>query len=213
MDTIAPLFRPDRVAVFVDGENLSACHASEIGERARDFGLPDTRRVYGDASLLSGWCSAPGFRVIHSGTGKNAADLLLCIEAMEICLPGTYGTALVASSDGDFVHLAQRLRDLGMRVVGAGLHQAPGAFRAACSEFIDLGASVAPVDRRDEIDRRCKDILGEEWMKLVAFGHAVSAAHGKALPKPAAKWSTYFRDRPNLYELRGEKAGLEVRAR
>ena len=48
---------------------------------------------------------------MHAGTGKNASDLLLALDAVELALRGDVDHFVIASSDGDFSHLALRLRE------------------------------------------------------------------------------------------------------
>ncbi|MEZ5723187.1 MAG: NYN domain-containing protein [Paracoccaceae bacterium] len=83
----------------------------------------------------------PGIRFVHAGTGKNAADLLLSIDAVELALREGYEMFVIASSDGDFSHLAIRLRETGHLVVGCGVATAPARFRTACSRFVELGSA------------------------------------------------------------------------
>ena len=74
------------VAVLVDGDNFSGKHAALILKVAKDMGDPTVVRVYADAQRQSDWHKVVGFRLIHAGTGKNASDLLLVIDAMELVL-------------------------------------------------------------------------------------------------------------------------------
>lgn len=141
------VLRSVRVAVFVDGDNLSHDHAAAIRAHAEAAGDPIIRRVYGNMAKLPGWDAAPGFRTCHAGTGKNAADLLLAIEATEVALEGKVERVVIASSDSDFTHLAQRLREYGVHVTGLGEEKAPERFRTACSEFcllIRKGGQLPP---------------------------------------------------------------------
>jgi hypothetical protein len=133
-----------RVAVFVDGENLSSDHAEGIARVAADRGDVILARVYGDVNRLNGWRDAAQFMVVHSGTGKNAADILLSLEAFEQALSGRFDACVIGSSDRDFSHLAVKLRERGLRVVGAGESKAPAHFRTKCTEFVVLGR-VKPV--------------------------------------------------------------------
>jgi hypothetical protein len=73
-----------RVAVFVDGDNLSPDLAPEVRRHADELGTPFLRRVYCNATQLKGWEKRADFLVVHSGSGKNATDLLLAVDAMEI---------------------------------------------------------------------------------------------------------------------------------
>ena len=139
-----------RVAVFVDGDNISVDHADAIRRIATQMGCPDILRVYGNASLLPGWQAACGYRLIHSGTGKNATDLLLAIKAIELVLSSSFNIVLIPSSDGDFTRLALRLRERGLHVIGVGEAEAPAMFRGACTSF-DLGP---PAPRGGSAERR-----------------------------------------------------------
>ena len=90
-----PLAAPaSPLALLVDGENLRPDLAATLLARSRAYGDPLIRRVYGDASRLPGWDALPGFRLIHSGRGKNAADMLLCIEAMALVQAGRASVAV-----------------------------------------------------------------------------------------------------------------------
>lgn len=131
------------VALLVDGENLPPSFADAILKAAALFGVPTVRRVYGKAEHLAGWHLA-GFRPVPTHPGKNAADLLLCVEAMSLALRDAFRTIVIASSDCDFTHVATHLRELGHRVVGMGEAKAPATFRAACSDFVVLGRSNVP---------------------------------------------------------------------
>lgn len=129
---------PRRVAVLVDGENIPADHAGTLLALGQQHGPTTIRRVYGNAKILPKWDAAAGFRLIHSGTGKNATDMLLCIEAMQLAQEGGVGTFVIASSDRDFTHLAHHLRERGFTVMGLGSAAVQNTFGAACSAFTPL---------------------------------------------------------------------------
>lgn len=135
----------DRLAVLVDGDNISASHADYILKVAQQKFRADVVRVYLNAQVNSGWLTAPGYRVMHAGIGKNAADVLLSIEAIELALAGEVTDFVIASSDGDFTHLALRLREWGVNVVGMGEVKAPESFRAACSRFAEIKAPACKI--------------------------------------------------------------------
>ena len=124
-----------RVAVLVDGDNVSPIHSAGILSEATKLGRVDVVRVYCAANGPSGWLTASGYRMMHAGEGKNAADLLLSIDAMELALVGGIEGFVVATSDCDYMHLAQRLRERGIPVLGLGEQKAPEKFRASCTWF------------------------------------------------------------------------------
>lgn len=134
----------DPVALLVDGENLSSGFAAALLDIAQEYGVPTVRRVYGKAEQIIGW-EQEGYRLMPTRPGKNAADLLLSVEAMSLALRDGFHTLLIASSDRDFVYLFEHLRELGHQIVGIGEGKAPGGLRKACSRFEELPAVPAPV--------------------------------------------------------------------
>lgn len=137
----------ETVAVLVDGDNLSARYAGQIALRARAFGTVTVRRVYLDAQKATDWQGGPqGFRLMHAGKGKNASDLLLALDAMELALREGVKRFVIASSDRDFSHLALRLREYGRQVTGIGETKTPQIFRDACETFLTLPLPPAPKD-------------------------------------------------------------------
>lgn len=225
-----------RVAVLVDGDNIGAQHGEAILEIGRRQGKVDVARVYGDASKATGWNAAPGFRFVHSGTGKNATDLLLAIEAMELALCGGVGSFVVASSDADFSHLAHRLRERGLTVVGAGEAKTTQLYRAACSRFELLGGAVACMDKTSvvvasvapqvaktaagapsSLDVKIRAIIAThstkgQGMRIADLAPQMHSEHGvKISTLPERKWRAYFKARDALYDL--DPRGPEAKVR
>ena len=73
---------------------------------------------------------------VNNTTGKNAADIALVIDAMDLMHKGKLDGFCLVSSDSDFTRLAQRLREDGLVVYGFGERKTPEAFRSACNRFI-----------------------------------------------------------------------------
>lgn len=134
--------RRPRVALLVDGENVSHALAGRMVVKAAAAGDLAIMRVYGNAALIPGWDKAERFRLIHSGSGKNATDLLLTVEAMALAYSGGAEVFCIASSDRDFSHLVLHLREKGHRVIGMGEAKADASYRKAFAEWVELGAAV-----------------------------------------------------------------------
>jgi uncharacterized protein (TIGR00288 family) len=215
-----------RVALLIDGENVSQAAAGQIIMRVLKFGELTIRRVYGDATKLPGWAAAPGFRLVHSGTGKNATDLLLTVEAMSLILTSQADVLAIASSDRDFVHLATHLREKGVRVIGIGEAKAPESFRKACTQFIELKLSDKPQDSGlpKPISPQLEEALDQKIMALIrnegtATGYQVARLGGRmhALHKtkisgqPEGTWRAYLLARPLLYDCDAKGAESQVR--
>ncbi len=201
-----------RIAVLVDGDNINASHANEILLRARKLGRVDVARVYGGAHPSCGWLSTPGYRMMHAGAGKNAADVLLCIDAMELTLTGGLSAFVIATSDGDFAHLAHRQRERGLHVLGLGEEKAPRSFQLACSEFQNLKAETAakrPVSAKDEyaFDRRVRSIIQQNsqnaaGITITSLAHKMRAAYSTQISThPEQTWRAYLSKRTDLYDL------------
>jgi len=231
-----------RVSVFVDGENISAGHAPGILAAARALGVVDLVRVYGDAGLLKVWEDVPEFRLIHSGTGKNAADLLLCVDAMERALSGTCDVVVIASSDGDFRHLAERLRERGVTVVGMGQEPAGMRFKASCSRFVVLRAEArtaglkgvseiadsaqvsepAPCPPAGQVANLTKKIIGviaqngcpDTGLEVATLNHLMHRQHRVAIGSyPEKTWRGYLQARPRHFDLDPKGPYARVRLR
>jgi len=147
-----PFSQPARVALMIDGDNLSHNHAGALITRAARHGALTVKRVYGNMAKLPGWNDAPGFKCVHAGTGKNASDLLLAVEATALMLTGQTEVLVIASSDRDFSHLAQHLTERGLTVIGVGEAKTPGHFRKSCTSFHDLTPPAPPVKQLVPLD-------------------------------------------------------------
>jgi len=132
------------LAVLIDADNTSARYAHAIFEEIATLGEANVRRIYGDFSgtRLSGWNKAIQSLAIlqhqqrNNTTGKNAADIALVIDAIDLMHKGKLDGFCLISSDSDFTRLAQRLREDGLKVYGFGERKTPEAFRNACNRFI-----------------------------------------------------------------------------
>ena len=142
---------PARLAVLIDAENVSAQHADTLFQKLAKLGDPTLRRAYGDfrQPTLGSWIGklkqhaiAPQ-QSLRNVAGKNAADIALVIDAMDLLHTGRFDAFCIVSSDSDFTALAVRLREQGVQVFGFGNSNAPEAFRNACNGFTNLGTAKA----------------------------------------------------------------------
>jgi hypothetical protein len=135
-----------RLAVLIDAENIPARLADFLFAAVAERGEPIVRRIYGDFSdpRLSGWHRALARHALTAqqqftvASGKNAADIALVIDAMDLLHGGTVEGFCLVSGDGDFTRLATRIREHGLDVFGFGGAQAAESFREACRSFTVL---------------------------------------------------------------------------
>ena len=194
-----------RVAVLVDGDNLSVAHASQIMAVATARGSVELAHAYGNAQTDEGWHAAQGFRVIHAGIGPNGSDLLLCIDAMELAIADGFETFVIASADRNFSHLAHRLRKHGVAVIGMGNAQSLPAYRASCTEFVAFGAAAA-VGSRPALDAKIREILARaddktKGMPIDGLKETLQADGEFKISDHAKSWRKYLSDRPELFEI------------
>ncbi|MCP2040963.1 hypothetical protein L1281_001553 [Neisseria sp. HSC-16F19] len=132
-----------KLAVLIDADNASADIVEALLEEIAKYGIASVKRIYGDwSSGLKKWKNA---LLPHAITpvqqfaytkGKNATDMALVIDAMDLLYSDTFDGFCLVSSDSDFTRLASRLRENGLTVYGFGEKKTPEAFRKACDKFI-----------------------------------------------------------------------------
>lgn len=193
---------PDRtplLAVLIDADNVPAKYAKQILKEITTFGEPGLRRVYGDWSnqRLSGWTKVAqelGL-VQHQQTantrGKNASDIGLVIDAMDILHAGRFDGFVLVSSDSDFTRLASRIREHGLTVIGIGEAKAPDALKNACNRFVAIeniaSDEASPANKRELtaktltearqlfFDAMEKIDQEDEWFPLGRIGQQIQA--------------------------------------
>ena len=136
--------RSPRLAVLIDADNTSPRIADGLFDEVAKIGEASARRIYGDFSStrLKSWADIlakhgiiPQQNFAYT-TGKNASDIALVIDAMDLLHSGRFDGFCLVSSDSDFTRLAARIREQGIDVFGFGAQKTPESFRQACRRFI-----------------------------------------------------------------------------
>ena len=133
-------------AVLIDSDNISAKYASSIFNEIENYGYASFRRIYGNwSSRANGWKeeillenSITPVQQFAYTSGKNATDMAMVIDAMDILYSGKVDGFCLVTSDSDFTRLAMRLREENMYVIGMGESKTPMALTKACNRFILL---------------------------------------------------------------------------
>ncbi len=142
-----------RLAVLIDGDNISYQNIRAMMEEIARYGNPTIKRIYGDWTRpnLSGWknilldYAITPMQQFGYTSGKNATDSAMIIDAMDILYSERVDGFCLVSSDSDFTRLATRLREAGKVVYGIGEQKTPNAFIAACDRFIYIEILQTPV--------------------------------------------------------------------
>lgn len=164
------------IALLIDADNASPRDLETALTILGDLGTVNIRRAYGNWKKpgLSGWA-----QIIHRHAiepqqqfditkGKNATDMKITIDAMDLLYGGRVDGFGFMTSDSDFMPIAMRIRQNGLPVYGFGSSKAPDAFQQACTRFIDVmglrqdeeqnGAPQIPV-----VDPDLVKLLSEAW--------------------------------------------------
>lgn len=148
-----PLKATAKVAVLIDGDNIGPKIVPVLFSHIARIGDPIVKRVYVNiAGRGARWSAAMVDRslspvhVSSVSPGKNAADIALTIDAMDLLHARRVDTYVIVSSDADYSRLATRIREEGYAVHGYGAAHTPMSFQRACTNFLlleELGTSGA----------------------------------------------------------------------
>ena len=155
MNSRVPVRSEARIALLIDADNSPASKIEVILTELSTFGVTNVRRAYGNwkKSELRGWEEKLHEHAIRPmqqfdySKGKNASDMAMVIDALELLYtdqPDAFG---IVSSDADFTPLVMHLRAKGAAVYGFGAQKTPEPFVNACSRFLyldRLGTPEAP---------------------------------------------------------------------
>ena len=146
-------FQRLRLAVLIDGDNQALAPVENFLKKLPAYGNVTMGRVFGNWSkpafgAWSDFCRRTGFsaRQQHDYVvGKNATDIALVIDAMELAFARNVEGFVLITADSDFTPLAVRLRELGFVVIGAG-RAAAASLAAACTQYHHLEGEPAWAD-------------------------------------------------------------------
>ena len=146
----------ERIALFLDYENLAIGARESLGNRPFDFrpiadalaerGRVVVRRAYADWSNFEEdrrMLTRHQIELIEIPqrmglVRKNAADIKMAVDAVELSFERDYITTFVlGTGDSDFTPLVHKLRELNRRVIGVGIEASTSALLPpACDEFL-----------------------------------------------------------------------------
>ena len=149
-----------KFAVLIDADNSSIGAISSVLEEVAKYGIASVKRGYGDWSneTLKKWRDV---LLPHAITlvqqfaytkGKDATDMILIIDAMDLLYAGALDGFCIVSSDSDFTPLASRIRENGLSVYGFGKKSTPEAFKKACDKFIFIENLISENELKNSED-------------------------------------------------------------
>jgi uncharacterized protein (TIGR00288 family) len=178
------------LAIFIDFENLALgfqgrrerFDITRVLERLVEKGKIVVKKAYADWSRFSHFTHLLHEAAIElieipkrAVSGKNSADIRLCVDAMDLAYSKEHiNTFTILSGDSDFSPLVSKLKELGKHVIGLGMQESTSdLLRDNCDEFIyyeDLGQppKLAPsiVSHLPDQKRKAFELLLESLAAL-----------------------------------------------
>lgn len=143
--------RVTKLILLIDAENLPSKFATVVVAKAATLGSIAEGRVYGHfgSAKMNTWAKVADelgltkVDVTRTTRAKNAADFKLIIEAVDMMHTRALDGFCLASSDGDFSALCERIRAVALNVYGFGEKKAPESYRKTCTAFFDCATLAA----------------------------------------------------------------------
>lgn len=172
------------IALLIDADNTSPKGIDPVLTAMAELGQVNIKRAYGNFAKnnLANWDKIThkyGIRPQQQfdlTSGKNATDMAMTIDAIDLLYQGKVDGFGIMSSDSDFTPLVTRLRQDGLIVYGFGsASKTPAAFKSACTRFIDIDALIKSAqDEPDsgsaedaakpaKVDEELIELLGTAW--------------------------------------------------
>ncbi len=144
--------KTERIALFIDADNAPAKKIDMILSELAKYGVVSIRKAYGNwkKASIKGWedvlhdYSIQPVQQFDIIKGKNATDMAMTIDIMDILYTKHIDAYSIVSSDCDFTPLVLRVLSEGKSVIGFGERKAPAPFVNACSRFLYLDDPPKP---------------------------------------------------------------------
>jgi uncharacterized protein (TIGR00288 family) len=205
------------LAVFIDFENLALgfrgkkekrFDIQKVLERLVEKGKIIVKKAYAD------WANYAEYKKnLHESaielieiprramTGKNSADIRLCVDAMDLCYSKEHiNTFAIISGDSDFSPLVSKLKENGKHVIGLGMKESSSNLLIDnCDEFIYYEDLERPVGTPPKIEQVLPERKKEAFQLLVDSVVALVRENKEVLWSSMVK-ETMKRKKPSFNE-------------
>ncbi|HEC58969.1 hypothetical protein LCGC14_0655600 [marine sediment metagenome] len=135
-----------RIALFIDADNAPAGKFEDVLSEVANYGVVTIRKAYGNwkSPTLKAWedllheYAIQPIQQYDLTKGKNASDIAMVIDAMDVMYTKQIDVMCFVSSDSDFTPMVTRALAEGKVVLGFGERKTPLSFVNACSKFLFL---------------------------------------------------------------------------
>jgi uncharacterized protein (TIGR00288 family) len=205
------------LAVFVDFENLALgfkgkkdkrFDIQKVLERLVEKGKIIVKKAYADWAEYSDYKRALHEAAIElidiprrSVSGKNSADIRLCVDAIDLCYSKEHiDTFAIVSGDSDFSPLVSKLKENGKGVIGLGMKESSsGLLINNCDEFIYYEDLERPLGIPPKIEQELPEVKKQAFQLLVDSVLALVRENKEVLWSSMVK-ETMKRKKPSFNE-------------
>lgn len=202
----------NHIAVLIDADNASAKNIGLILQEIEKIGHISCKKIYGDwgNAHIQSWQEAllryaiDPMQQFAYVKGKNATDIGMVIEAMDLLYSDRYDGFCLISSDSDFTSLALRIRKNRVKVFGFGKRNTVDAFAKSCDRFYYVEDLLEVQNSDDTLaknstanneisNHKTANSISKQWTtkRLQTQTHLISALNKilKENPNPHNDWS------------------------
>ncbi len=167
----------EHIALFIDSDNISHRALEGIINELSKYGVVNIRQAYGNWTKdnLKNWeeklleFAIKPIQQFDYSKNKNATDILMTIDAMDMLHTKNIDAFAFATSDSDFTPVVMRIQQEGIKVYGFGEKKTPKAFMVACSQFIFTEKLMrADSSNNQELahssKKQFKDLKSDKWL-------------------------------------------------
>jgi uncharacterized protein (TIGR00288 family) len=138
----------NKIALLIDCDNIGFKLIDPVLKELEQYGEIIIKRAYGNwrNDSLKNWVSKLtelSIKPIHQidyTKGKNATDMAIVIDAMDMMHLKKVNAFAIVSSDSDFTPLTMKLQEEGFKVYGFGASKTPASLKNSCSVFTDISS-------------------------------------------------------------------------
>ena len=207
-----------KIVILIDADNTQLSKLEAVMREISTHGRIVVKRAYGNwkKMTLKHWeyelkrLAIKAEQQFDYVSGKNATDMALVIDTVELLNKDIYDAFVIVASDSDYTPLAIKLHESGVYVIGVGEKRTPEAFRNACDEFVflenlDRDEKENSYSNFEEIHRLLR-IASDKYQDDDGFVNVSSAGTFIKRAKPDFDSRTYgFVKLPELLEAFPEK--------
>jgi len=165
----------DLIALFIDCDNISYRAIDGIITELSRYGVVNIRQAYGNWSKenLKNWedklleYAIKPIQQFDYSKNKNATDILMTIDAIDLLHTKKIDAFAFATSDSDFTPVVMRLQAEGIKVFGFGEQKTPKALVTACSQFVytdNLLNSNKDIKEKKSVRKRKPELAKDKWL-------------------------------------------------